>query len=112
VLDTHALVIEEVTGGDGTARHFRLEPEVERFGEPLVIELASADREVRVRYRTTARSEALQWLAPAQTADGTDPFLFTQGESILTRSWIPLQDSPGVRVSYDARVRCPRALTR
>jgi len=111
VLDTHALVIDEVTGGDGTPRRFHLGPEVERFGEPLVIELASGDREVRVRYRTTERSEALQWLSPAQTADGTDPFLFTQGQSILTRSWIPLQDSPGVRVSYDARVHCSDGLT-
>jgi aminopeptidase N len=111
VLDTHALVVEEVLGGDGTPRRFHLGPAEERLGEPLVIELAPGDREVRVRYRTTERSEALQWLSPAQTADGTDPFLFTQGESILTRSWIPLQDSPGVRVSYDARVRCPEGLT-
>ena len=66
---------------------------------------------MRIRYRTTERSEAMQWLAPAQTAGGKQPFLFTQGQSILTRSWIPLQDSPGVRISYEARIRCPENLT-
>src|SRR5690606_26989900 len=34
----------------------------------------------------------------------------TQGQAILTRTWIPLQDSPGVRITYDATVRVPAAL--
>ena len=37
-----------------------------------------------------------------KTAGKREPFLFTQGQSIFTRTWIPLQDSPGVRVTYDA----------
>ena len=49
-------------------------------------------------------------LAPEQTAGGKQPFLFTQGQAILTRSWIPLQDSPGVRVSWKARIRAPQHL--
>jgi aminopeptidase N len=110
-VDTHALAIEEVTGANGTPRVWSMGREVERLGTPLVIQLAPGDELVRIRYRTQPQSEAMQWLGPEQTAGGRHPFLFTQGQSILTRSWIPLQDSPGVRVTYEARIRCPEPLT-
>jgi aminopeptidase N len=111
VVDVHDLSIEGVTTTNSTPLAWDLGTEVERLGQPLTIQLGSRDRSVRIRYRTTARGEAMQWLAPAQTADGKEPYLFTQGQSILTRSWIPLQDSPGVRITYEARVRCPDGLT-
>ncbi|MSR63745.1 MAG: M1 family peptidase [Planctomycetes bacterium] len=111
VVDTKELVIEAVTGASGTPRRWTLGAPDEKLGQALSIELQGGDSSVRIRYRTTERSEAMQWLAPAQTAGGAQPFLFTQGQSILTRSWIPLQDSPGVRITYEARIRCPQGLT-
>ncbi|TDJ67750.1 MAG: M1 family peptidase [Planctomycetota bacterium] len=111
ILDTLGLVIESVTGQDGGARTFELGPGDEGFGQPLTVELEPGDSVIRIRYRTTANSAALQWLAPEQTAGKEHPFLFTQGQAILTRSWIPLQDSPGVRISYAARIHAPEALT-
>ncbi|MEZ4791243.1 MAG: M1 family metallopeptidase [Flavobacteriales bacterium] len=49
-------------------------------------------------------------MSPQQTADKAHPFLFTQGQAILTRSWIPVQDSPGIRFTYAATVRVPSEL--
>jgi aminopeptidase N len=111
VLDVNGLAIEEVSAKGGAPLTWKLGAETERLGQPLTIELGSRAKSVRIRYHTTARGEAMQWLAPEQTADGAEPFLFTQGQSILTRSWIPLQDSPGVRITYAARIRCPEGLT-
>ena len=111
VLDSQGLEILGVSGADGGDRRFDLGTERAGFGRPLRIWLAPEDARVRVRYRTVPGAEAMQWLAPAQTAGGEEPFLFTQGQAVLTRTWIPLQDSPGVRVTYEARVRAPEGLT-
>lgn len=111
VLDATGLAVETVKGKDGTARRFTLGAADKNIGSALTIELAPADELVVIAYRTTERSDALQWLAPEQTADKRQPFLFTQGQSIFTRTWIPLQDSPGVRITYEARVKAPKGLT-
>jgi hypothetical protein len=62
-------------------------------------------------FETTPQSVALQWLSPAQTAGHTHPYLYSQGEAILTRAWVPTQDSPGIRQTYSARIVVPRGLT-
>lgn len=111
VLDQQDLEILAVRGGDGGERRFEIGAGRPGFGAPLRIELADADERVVVEYRTAPAAAAMQWLAPAQTAGGARPFLFTQGQAVLTRTWIPLQDSPGVRVTYEARVRAPEDLT-
>ncbi|MAB78298.1 MAG: aminopeptidase [Planctomycetes bacterium] len=111
VLDSMGLVIDGVTGVDGNARKFTLGEEREGFGQRLSIDLIPGDHSVRVAYHTKPEAQALQWLAPEQTTGGVQPFLFTQGQAILTRTWIPLQDTPGVRVTYEATVRAPAGLT-
>ena len=111
VLDSQGLVIEGVTGADGKPRVWSLGPEDPRIGAALTITLEPGDAKVRVAYHTTDKSAALQWLAPEQTRDRKQPFLFTQGEAIFTRTWIPLQDSPEIRITYDATIRAPAPLT-
>jgi aminopeptidase N len=63
-----------------------------------------------VTYRTAPTSAALQWLAPEQTAGKRLPFLYSQGQPILTRTWIPTQDGPSIRQTYEARIAVPRDL--
>jgi aminopeptidase N len=79
VLDAQGLSIDTVRGEDGGAREFRLGAEHDGLGGPLTIELAESDRAVTIEYRTSPGAEALQWLAPEQTAGGRRPFLFRSG---------------------------------
>lgn len=110
-LDTRDLEIAAVyLDGNTTAVPFTLAPAVPIFGQELAIALAPETRTVRIDYRTRPEAGALQWLTPAQTAGGKTPFLFTQSQAILARTWVPCQDSPGVRMTYGATIRVPREL--
>ena len=64
-----------------------------------------------IRYRSAPDAAALQWLTPAQTVGRRHPYLLSQGEAILNRSWIPTQDSPGIRQTWEARITAPAPLT-
>jgi aminopeptidase N len=110
-LDVRALDVLGVTGSAGGKRKFLVGREHPSLGSALTIELADGDESVTVHYKTAPSAQAMQWLEPAQTRGGNHPFLFTQGQAILTRTWIPLQDSPAVRVTYDATIRAPKELT-
>lgn len=111
VLDTRGLEIEEVTDGAGTPLPFTLGAPDPVLGSALSISLPPGTERVSVRYAAGPEADALQWLAPEQTAGGEHPYLFTQGHAILTRTWLPTQDSPGIRQTYDARVTVPRPLS-
>lgn len=114
ILDSRALVIEKVlqgnAQGDWQIATFTL-GEVDAIkGQPLTINLVPTTNKIRVYYRTTAASSGLQWLSAAQTSEKRQPFLFSQSQAIHARSWIPLQDTPALRVSYQARIRTPEQL--
>src|SRR6185295_20192533 len=110
VLDTRDLEIRRVTLDDGkTEARFRLGDEVKILGRPLEIEIAPGTTWVNVDYSTKPEAAALQWLTPEQ-AGSPYPFLYTQSESILARTWVPCQDTPGVRMAYEATVHAPRGL--
>ena len=110
VLDTKRLSIDGVTDAAGAPLPHELGRADHILGRALTIGLPDDRRTVVIRYHTSPDAPALQWLAPAQTAGGKHPYLFSQGEAILTRSWIPTQDSPGVRQTYDARIVAPEPL--
>jgi leukotriene-A4 hydrolase len=114
VLDTRDLTIQkaETASGSGAwmATMHRLDAATPAFGSALRIAMpAGADR-VRVTYSTSPSARGLQWLAPSQTAGKKQPFLFSQAQAIQARSFIPLQDTPGVRMTYDATIRTPKDL--
>lgn len=111
IFDTKGLEIEKVTLGDGSEASFELGKEDEILGQPLTVKIKPETKELTIYYKTTPKSEAVQWLNPQQTAYKKSPFLFTQGEAILTRSWIPIQDSPGNKITYEASIQVPDTLT-
>ena len=113
-LDTRGLTIRRVQlleEGRVSEGHFTLGEEMPLLGQPLVIGIESGTEEVLIEYETTGEADALQWLAPRQTAGKRHPFLFTQSQAILARTWIPCQDTPAVRFTYTAAVEVPAPLT-
>ncbi len=114
ILDAKDLSIERVTIGSGESEKettFQLGEEAPYLGQALEIAIENNTKVVTVYYQTAPdAAAALDWLEPRQTADKKHPFLFTQGQAILTRTWIPCQDSPGVRITYNATIKVPAEL--
>lgn len=116
-LDTWGLAIERVeavTAGSTLAETpFELGAPAGALpilGSRLRVTIPASATRVRITYRTAEKAGALQWLDPPRTAGKTHPFLFTQSQAIHARSWIPVQDSPGVRVTYGATIHTPKGL--
>jgi len=107
ILDINGLDVTAVQI-DGKLCDFVLGKPYPFLGRPLIIEVFEGTKTVTVFYKTSPSAAAVQWLAPEQTAGKIHPFLFTQSEAILARTWIPCQDSPGVRFTYDAKVKVPK----
>ena len=79
------------------------------FGRGLQIDVPAGRSYVQIDYHTAPDAAALQWLAPRQTGTSA-PFLYSQGQAALTRSWIPIQDSPGSRITYEVTLEVPDSL--
>lgn len=111
--DTRDLMIEKVTiGEDEKPTKFEVSKEVDKFkGTALIVDIEPTTEVVTIYYATSPNNAAaLDWVAPELTADKKYPALFTQGQAILTRTWIPCQDSPGIRITYDAKMTVPKEL--
>ncbi len=106
-LDTRDLTIKSVKDSHGGALGYKVGATDKPIGAPLAIALPQQGDTIAIEYETSPGAAAVQWLAPEQTSGGKVPFLFTQGEAILTRSWVPTQDSPGIRQTYDATIHVP-----
>ncbi len=80
------------------------------LGQPLVVSIPRGTKYINIYYQTTDRCDALEWIEAENTASGKYPYLYSQGQAILTRTWIPLQDSPSNRFTYDATLHVPKGL--
>jgi len=119
VLDTRDLTISGVTFvGDSdieTAARFSFGEVDAVKGTPLRIDVPNdLDRgnefRVKLHYETSPGASALQWLPAELTAGGGHPMMFSQSQAIHARSWVPLQDTPAVRITYDAKIHTPEQL--
>lgn len=112
IFDTRDLTVEKATTGLDTEiqTEYNLADPVEFLGRALRVAIEPNTKYVNIYYQTSPRAEALQWLTPQQTTGKEHPFLFTQSQAILARTWIPIQDSPGIRFTYDATVSVPTEL--
>lgn len=112
IFDIKNLEIKRVTLGKAEEKStdFVIGAHDELLGAPLKVKIDSGTEYVNIYYQTTQKTEALDWL-PAELTEGKkSPFLYTQGQAILTRSWIPIQGTPKNRITYSADVKVPADL--
>ena len=106
VLDADGLEISSVTDAEGRPLEWLLGARDPELGSPLTVRLGGAER-ILFSYRSAQDAGALQWLPPEMTAGKDRPYVFSQGQAINNRSWIPTQDSPGIRQTWEARLTVP-----
>ncbi|MGB7409169.1 MAG: M1 family metallopeptidase [Pontixanthobacter sp.] len=109
ILDNDGYQIASITDDAGNVLDYTIGAPVEGKGAPLAITMGNA-REITIAY-SARNADALQWLTPEQTAGGEHPYLLSQGQATLNRTWIPTQDSPGIRQTWSARITAPEELT-
>jgi leukotriene-A4 hydrolase len=110
VLDSRALQISKVEALEGNAWRevpFEAAASDPVFGAKITIRLPAQRPKVRIAYATSPEASGLQWMPPALTVGKKAPLMFSQSQAIHARSWVPLQDTPGVRFTYDAQVTTP-----
>ncbi|MDH4743108.1 M1 family metallopeptidase [Sphingomonas sp. CBMAI 2297] len=106
VLDVDDLDVIAVTCPKGKPLPFTVGPRDKELGSALTVQL-EGNKRILIRYKTRPGASALQWLAPELTAGKRKPYLFSQGQPINNRSWIPTQDSPGIRQTWSATLTVP-----
>jgi aminopeptidase N len=111
ILDDKGLDIRSVTDAAGQKLAWAVGKADKDLGAPLSIDLRPDTKKVVIRYDSAPDASALLWLTPEQTAGKKAPFVFSQGEAIENRTWIPTQDSPAIRQTWEARVRVDKPMT-
>lgn len=110
-LDSKALTIHEIRRNDREgALGYHSHQTGNFMGTKLAIPISEETESISIDYQTTEGADALQFLDPQQTKGKKHPFLFTQSQAIMARSWIPCQDSPGIRFTYEAEVEVPKGM--
>jgi leukotriene-A4 hydrolase len=105
IVDTNGLDIDAVTA-DGAAATWSYGA-VAANGTPVIVDIDPRTTSVRIDYRTHPNALGLHWLTARQTRAGTMPAMWSENEPDMARSWIPLQDTPSARVTYDATIHAP-----
>ncbi|QBF84059.1 M1 family peptidase [Shewanella maritima] len=110
LIDCRDLDIVAVKDELDNALEYQLVQVNDALGQQLSIQVGTQLNKVKIVYCTSPQAQGLQWLAPEQTLGKQQPYLFSQSQPINARSWIPLQDTPKARVTFNAKVSVPKQL--
>ena len=113
IFDINGPEIQKITlgkKGHEVETDFIIGTKKEYIGQPLSVKIDKNSTQINIYYKTTEDAGALDWLDPSLTAGKVHPYLYTQGQAILTRTWIPVQGTPANRITYTADVTVPKDL--
>lgn len=113
-LDSRGLMVESISaaGRNGMDILWSLDEGDLVRGQRLTVEVPQG-RRITIVYSTNPDPDiasGLQWLDGTQTESG-QPFLFSQGQAINARSYVPCQDAPQVRFTFHAFTTVPDEMT-
>lgn len=114
VLDSRDLKIKRVEALNDKKNNkllWRKGDSINGLGTELIIDLPSDRSPIKIQYQTMPQASGLQWLGPEKTSGKNAPYLFSQSQAIHARSWIPIQDTPSVRLTYNATIQVKPGLT-
>lgn len=109
VVDTkHLNIISASISAKGTqedwqSTNFKLGEYEEVRGQSLSVDIDDDTVMVRVAYETTSKSTGLDWVDAKLTASGF-PMMATQFQAINARTFVPCQDTPAQKITYDAHM--------
>lgn len=109
VLDTEDLTVSRVAV-DGVTSTTWTWGTPTGYGRPLNVPVTAATRSVTIDYATSPSAEGLNWNTAMQSFGRKQPYLYSLNEPVDARSWIPIQDTPSHRLTYEATIRVPRGL--
>lgn len=107
-LEIHRVTIGSKNHEENTDYVIGIEDKI--LGAPLSVAVDTNSTFINIYYKTTQNSTAIDWLNPNLTSGKKHPLLYTQGQAILTRTWIPIQDSPANKFTYSADIKVDKDL--
>ncbi len=106
ILDTYGLDIQAVTLDGSTPTLWSIGT-AKDYGQPLTIGIQPTTRTVTITYVTMQDAPGLNWNTAEQSFGRKEPYVYSLNEPISARSWIPIQDTPSMRMTWEATLRVP-----
>ena len=116
ILDSKNIEMTSIIDSDtGEELDYKIDDyyKLESMGVPLKIykEFNKGDHfSIVLDFHTTKGGMAIDWLNPEQTSGKKYPFMYSQGQSILIRELLPIQDTPAIKMPVSVSITVPKPL--